>query len=486
MIGNSTSSLSRCAFDFLVSGRSPDKMSAMRTLRLLASGLVPLGLLLSACSKAPTSAPAESVVVIGIDGLDPAILADLIEAGRAPTFARFAKEGSLARLDTFVPTYSPVIWTTIATGQDATVHGIDDFLDPDGRPYTSNARRVPALWNLASDAGRTVDCTGWWITWPAERVNGRMVASYAAQAQAKIIWKPTLWDKMEAQTWPPELQAEIKPFLTLADEPEELHPAMQRVFPMPDTIAEDTGRLVNDLAWTLAADLSVSSVAGHLLDTGAADLSLCYLALPDVAGHRFWRYFHPEEMRYEVSPEDAAAYGDFVDSAYVEADRMLGELVAKAPAGATVIVLSDHGMHSDPVNLYDSTALTSGHHGDAPPGIIGVLGPRAAKLGNRLRDGASLGDVYQVAPMILHLAGVPVPSHWRAVQQRALPLERLLDETWRVENPLELGPNPDADFRPATPSTVPNAGSDEAFLKSFAGLGYLEGRDEEGKPIDQD
>ena len=402
-------------------------MLAMVTARLLGSALFSLCLLFPACSRAPEKDPVAPVVVVGIDGVDPGILADLIDAGRVPTFARFAKEGSLSRLATFVPTYSPVIWTTIATGQDSAVHGIDDFLDSAGRPYTSNARRVPALWNLASDGGRTVDCTGWWITWPAERINGRMVASYAAQAQAKIIWKPTLWDKMESQTWPPELQAEIKPFLTLADEPEELHPAMRRAFPMPEIIDEKTGRLVNDLAWTLAADLSVSAVAGHLLGSDPADLSMCYLALPDVAGHRFWRYFHPEEMHYEVAPEDVAAYGDFVNSAYVEADRMLGELVAKAPAGATVIVLSDHGMHSDPVNLYNPTALTSGHHGDAPPGIFGVLGPLAKPLGNHLRDPQPLGDVYDVAPLVLHLLGIPVPRHWRSVAMKSIPLERALD-----------------------------------------------------------
>jgi len=457
-------------------------MLTMVMTRLLGLALVPLGLLLSACSEAPDAAPVAPVVMIGIDGIDPGILADLIDAGRVPTFERFAKEGTLGTLGTFAPTFSPVIWTTIATGQDMEAHGVQDFLDPEGRPYTSNARRVPALWDLVSDAGLTVDCTGWWITWPAERISGRMVASYAAQAQAKIIWKPTLWDKMESQTWPPELQAEIKPFLTLASEPEELHPLMRRAFAIPDKVDKRTGRLINDLAWTMAADLSVSSVAGHLLDTGAADLSMCYLAMPDVAGHRFWKFFRPEDERYEVPKKDVEAFGDFINAAYIEADRMLGDLLAKAPEGATVIVLSDHGMHVDPMNIYEEDALASGAHEDAPAGIFGVLGGQAAKLGNKLRDSAPLGDVYDVAPMTLHLLGLPVPSHWRSLAQKAVPLERCLDEAWRVEHPLERGPNSDSDFRPATPSTVPAAGSDEAFLESFSALGYLDGIETPEKP----
>ena len=425
-------------------------------------------------------APSAPVVIVGIDGVDPGILFDLIEAGRAPNFARFAAEGSLGRLATFAPTFSPVIWTTIATGQPAEVHGVRDFLDEAGRPFTSNARRVPALWDLASAAGRSVDCTGWWITWPAERIRGRMVASYAAQAQAKIIWKPTFWESMEDQTWPPELQAEIQPFLTLANDVEELHPAMRRAFEIPDVIDEHQGRIINDLAWTFAADLSVTAVAGHLLDTDAADLSMCYLAMPDVAGHRFWNFFHPEEMRYEQDPAEVATYGDFINCAYVEADRMLGELLAKVPADATVVLLSDHGMHADPAQTYNATALASGAHEDAPDGIVGLLGSRAARLGNRLQADA-LGDVYQVAPMVLHLLGVPVPSHWRALARQPLALERTLDEVWRFEHPLVTGPNPDADFRAATPSRIPHAGSNEEFFRAFEALGYLGG---DRKPAD--
>ncbi|MDF1798387.1 MAG: alkaline phosphatase family protein [Planctomycetota bacterium] len=439
----------------------------------LAAGLA---LVFGACGggEEPPLDPVDPVVVIGIDGVDPLILADLLEAGRLPNFARFADEGSLVRLATFAPTFSPVIWTSIATGQDAAAHGVTDFLDDRDLPFTSNARQVPAIWNLASDAGRTVDCVGWWITWPAERVEGRLVASYAAQAQAKIIWKPTIWEAMPEQTWPPELQQAIKPFVILANEAADLHDRMRGAFPIPGEVDDYTGRIINDLAWTLAADLSVSAITRHLMQTGDSDLTLAYLALPDVAGHRFWRYHAPGDVRYEVPAEELELFGDFVNLSYVEADRQLGQLLAEVPANATVVLLSDHGMHVDPQNIYEPEALASGAHEDAPDGIIGVLGPKAAKLGARLELGqAPLGDVYQVAPLLLHLLEVPVPRHWRAVQKPAIPLERLLDEGWRVEHPLVLGPNPDAAFRPATPSILPMAGSNTTFREAFEALGYL-------------
>ncbi len=441
-----------------------------------------LGLLgIGSCSdEEPTLAPVAPVVVIGIDGLDPIVMDQLLADGRLPTFQRFADEGTLGRLGTLSPTWSPVIWTTIGTGQDAPAHGIENFLEPEtSLPFTSNTRRVPAIWNLASDAGRTVDCAGWWITWPAEPVNGRMVASYAAQAQAKIIWKPTLWREMEHQTWPPKLATEIEPLLVMAEDAEQLRPAMRRAFPIPEQLDAFEGRLVNDMAWTHAADLSIAAVTGHLLDTGAADLTLSYLALPDVVGHRFWRYHSPNDVSYEVSSEDLAAFGDYLSLAYVEADRMLGELLAKAPKDALVIVLSDHGMHVDPETKYDADALTSGHHEDAAPGIIGVLGPPAARWGNLLGDKqrGEVGDVFGVAPMLMHLLDLPVPEHWRGAKGGSIPLERILDESWRLAHPITMGPSPDADFREATAPQLPGEGMSDAFFESFQGLGDLDSED---------
>ena len=73
---------------------------------------------------------------------------------------------------------------TIATGRMPQDHGIPFFseLDPrngmpkeGGLPYTSECRRVPAIWNLAGDAGLDVLSVGWWVSWPAEAVkNGRI------------------------------------------------------------------------------------------------------------------------------------------------------------------------------------------------------------------------------------------------------------------------------------------------------------------------
>jgi hypothetical protein len=266
----------------------------------------------------------------------------------------------------------------------------------------------------------------------------------------------------------------------MANDAEELKPRMRRAFPIPGNLEGERARLVQDLAWTHAADLSITAVTAHMLETGPADLTMAYLALPDVVGHRFWRYHAPGDMKYEVSEADLEAFGDYLSLAYVEADRLLGELLAKVPANATVVMLSDHGMHVDPVTMYEPSALTSGAHEDAAPGVIGVLGPRAAKDGNLLAA-ADRGDVFQVAPMLMHMLDLPVPEHWPGATGGRILLERILNEDWRVAHPIRRGPNTDADYRPATPPRIPAAGSNEAFEATYQGLGYMGGKEEEVK-----
>src|SRR5262249_56686676 len=67
------------------------------------------------------------------------------------------------------------------TGVSPIEHGILDFaqFDPTTgakEPITSSARRVPAIWNMASSQGRRVGVIGLWATYPAEQVNGTIVS----------------------------------------------------------------------------------------------------------------------------------------------------------------------------------------------------------------------------------------------------------------------------------------------------------------------
>ena len=72
--------------------------------------------------------------------MDPAILEDLVQQGRLPTFKRLMREGDFRPLATTMPPQSPVAWSTFITGADAGTHGIFDFIHRDKNsllPYFS-------------------------------------------------------------------------------------------------------------------------------------------------------------------------------------------------------------------------------------------------------------------------------------------------------------------------------------------------------------
>ena len=76
-----------------------------------------------------------SVVVLGIDGMDPVLLQRFVSEGRMPNFERLMKEGSFSPLETSIPPQSPVAWSNFSTGTDPGSHGIFDFIHRDPATY---------------------------------------------------------------------------------------------------------------------------------------------------------------------------------------------------------------------------------------------------------------------------------------------------------------------------------------------------------------
>src|SRR3984957_15159303 len=73
--------------------------------------------------------PAQQVIVIGVDGMDPEFLER--HWAELPNLAHLRDRGSFARLATTTPPQSPVAWSTFITGLDPSEHGIFDFVHRD-------------------------------------------------------------------------------------------------------------------------------------------------------------------------------------------------------------------------------------------------------------------------------------------------------------------------------------------------------------------
>ena len=71
--------------------------------------------------------PGRKVLVIGVDALDWSYANEYMAEGELPALQSLADKGLFTPLQTFKPAYSPMVWTTIATGMEVADHNIRHF-----------------------------------------------------------------------------------------------------------------------------------------------------------------------------------------------------------------------------------------------------------------------------------------------------------------------------------------------------------------------
>jgi predicted AlkP superfamily phosphohydrolase/phosphomutase len=99
----------------------------------------------------------------------------------------------------------------------------------------------------------------------------------------------------------------------------------------------DDAVFYEDVDYTVAADEKI--LAGLLADDW--DVYFHYFEFTDRVQHVMWHHIDPEHPLHTA--EGAAKYGGKILEAYQAMDRIVGEVMAKMPAGATLFVVSDHG-----------------------------------------------------------------------------------------------------------------------------------------------
>ena len=440
--------------------------------------------LAAACSREPEAKPVARVLVVGVDGLEWSVLRPLIAEGRCPNLRSLMERGSFGRLATMQPTLSPILWTTIATGRTPEQHGILGFTDADLRQYSSAQRRGRALWNIADRYGLSSSVLGWWITWPAEEIRGTMVSGSSSSALLDANWKPALLPGEPGQVHPEKSTASVMEIAERAGSMAEVERlAREKVFDGldPSALGPVERRLVQETLWSIQSDATYFEIARKVLRERPADLAMLYLGGPDVVGHRFWRYHEPGAFRWPGAPDErtAAALAGVIPSYYVWVDEMLGALLEAAGPDVAVIVCSDHGMHAFSTEAPGPRFL-SGHHLDAPPGVIVAAGPGIARGGDVAAflaggDPPLTGAVLGVAPTILALLGIP---RSRAMAEPGI--EALLEGTARANLRLDPVESHDEGFRPPSRVETPEA-MNRNFVERFRQLGYVEGGEEKDR-----
>jgi Flp pilus assembly protein TadD len=349
------------------------------------------------------------VIWLGLDGLDFELLDRLASEGKMPNWKRLSSEGFTARLRSFAPLISPILWTTAATGVAPDVHRVLDFQEVDGKtgrkvPISGYSRAVPAVWNVASAAGRKVGVVGWWATHPAEEVNGFFVTDHAS---------PILFEKLPLAgvAFPMALEAGVEQVLTRDGRvtAQDLEPYLDVPHGEIESALSSGAGMENPIA-ALARILSATRVsqrtARDLYDRNLPDLLALYLEGTDEVGHIFAASTPPKLAC--AKDDDLARYGRVVATYYGAIDAILGQWMRRAREdGATLLVHSDHGFKwgdDRPCGFAPGNWATAAfwHRFD---GVFAAWG--AGVRPSSQRKEASLFDV---APTVLALLDLPADA----------------------------------------------------------------------------
>ena len=106
----------------------------------------------------------EKLIVLGIDGMDPRFSKAMIDEGKMPNLKKLVEMGA-ARTDLAMmgamPTITPPMWATLATGCYPMTHGITDYSvgipgEPDmsWEAFFSPFCKAEQLWNVTAESGK--------------------------------------------------------------------------------------------------------------------------------------------------------------------------------------------------------------------------------------------------------------------------------------------------------------------------------------------
>ena len=122
-------------------------------------------------------AKTNKILVLGVDGMEPSLTKKYLDEGKLPNVKKYIEKGA-CRKDLVMlgamPTITPPLWTTLATGAYPETHGITcfwrqskDSLDEIVYAFDSIGCKAEQLWNVFAEAGKKTLVWHWpGASWP--------------------------------------------------------------------------------------------------------------------------------------------------------------------------------------------------------------------------------------------------------------------------------------------------------------------------------
>ncbi|HSP33631.1 MAG TPA: alkaline phosphatase family protein [Thermoanaerobaculia bacterium] len=361
---------------------------------------------------------ARPVIFIGLDGADWNLLDGYMASAAMPNLRKLVATGTRAAPETEMPPLSPIVWTTMVTGTSPLQHQILDFtrFNPythEKEPITSDERRVAAIWNMLTYAGKSCAVFGLWATYAAEPVHGVNVSDrlfsflYTGTERPVGVVYPPL-----RQRWAEQHVADAERSIDLPRMREFLPSLTESEFAAlsqpKDPYAQPASALWRMLIETeIYRRLSLDYLRSS---TRIPDLTIVYFQGTDTIGHEYAPFLPPKQP--QVTQSDFDHYSGVPEKYFRYIDTILGEYAEIAShAGGQIVIASDHGfrwIEGRPTQI-SSTATATAAKWHRHQGIFVSTTPTKPPKGIR--------DINHV---LLSLTGTPEIDYSRYFQ-RAIP-----------------------------------------------------------------
>ncbi len=263
------------------------------------------------------------VFIIGLDGATLDLIHPWVNKGRLPGFARLIERGAHGRLESTPNQRSASAWTSLLTGKNPGKHGIYEFYEYvqgtyDIRFLNGSDGDSDSLWKILSRNGKKVIVVNVPMTYPAEEVNGILIAGLDSPG------------------------ADSEGFMFPSDIKKELHGKFGNYIIEPGITGFIVGGKIDEALKTLNQELEQKfEIAKHLMNTKPWDFFMVVFRSLDAAQHCFWKYTDPVHPQY--TEEGNRKYGDAIYNVYKKLDMFIEEYMDKIDDNTTLMIVSDHG-----------------------------------------------------------------------------------------------------------------------------------------------
>ncbi len=432
------------------------------------------------------------VIMIGLDGADWRFINPLVEEGKLPNFAKVINKGAYGYLETAKPAKSAILWTSISTGKKMEKHGIVDwaYVDENTKEkiqrvklITGKDRTAATIWEILGEKGYKVGVVNWWVTYPANKVNGFLISDRLRIA----ILKPSII-KEKNLVYPESIINEIKPYIIRHRDTIPIILKYGFEIYRPDKLdnyyspSRFFKNMFKQIDLYVGQDKMVADWSLHMLKKEKPDFLGLVLRITDVYAHLAWRFIDKnlleevvpkitldsllnenEEVRKEalkLIEKLDKEYAKVLYPAYKFADDFIGEVLKIVDDNTILIIISDHGFQWNGGG-YDHNPMFGKNYPEIPPaGIIIMYGK---DILNKKIDNAS---IYSICPTVLYALNEPVAS-----DMDSKPIVEVFKKSWlarrneRYISSYGVGP--------LTDKAIPTDAAEKEVIEDLKSLGYI-------------